>query len=187
MRKFGFSKKKAKFIEKSHKTLFKEYYQYISDRLDEAQVTGFVRLAYGLKLRTPVIKAGIKGGASKQAIEQERRSAGNALFQSYGLMTMRAFSKFMEMVRNHKEYYYQVRPIITIYDSIYLDIPNDIDCLHWCNENLIKCMRDITGCPELSHPIISLESDLEVFYPSWSDPISLSNGLSKQEILDKLA
>ena len=183
MNQFGFSEKKSKFIENSHKKLYKGYYKYVDSQLDQAKIDGYVTLAFGLKLRTPYIA---DPKAPKFKVEQERRSAGNALFQSYGMMTLRAFSRFMDRVWNHKEYRTQVFPVVTIYDSLYIDIPNDIDCLHWCNENLIECMKLMDGCPELVHPEISLGADLEVLYPSWNDKKTIPNNASKELILDLL-
>ena len=185
MRKFGYSEKKAKFIERSHLKLYKVYYAYVDSMLDRAETTGFVRLAFGLKLRTPKIKAGVLGGVSKNDIEQERRSAGNALFQSYGLLTLRAFSSFMRKVWNHKDYYNQIFPVITIYDSIYLDIPNDLDCLYWVNKHLIEAMDNIDGCPELEHTDVSLGAELEVM-SSWDKPVKILNRSSKEVIYETL-
>jgi DNA polymerase-1 len=186
MRKFGFTEDKAKFIETSHKAMYKDYYDYVNAELDKAESLGYVRLAFGLRLRTPLIKAGLKGGVPKYQIEQERRSAGNALFQSYSMLTMRAFSSFMRRVWSHKEYFSEVRPVVTIYDSIYLDVPNDLLCVKWVNDNLIECMQDISGCTELSHPIVKLSSELEVYTPSWNNAIVLPNCLSHKQIYSKL-
>jgi len=186
MRQFGFTEKKAKFIENSHKAMYKDYYSYVDSKLDEAETTGYVVLAFGLRLRTPLMKAGLKGGVAKYQIEQERRSAGNALFQSYSMLTMRAFSSFMRRVWSHSEYSADIRPVVTIYDSIYLDIPNDLDCLKWVNDNLIECMQDISGCTELDHPIVKLSSELEVYTPSWNSATVLPNYSSHDEIYDKL-
>ena len=182
MKKFGYSEAKAKFIEKSHLNLYNVYYSYVDSKLDQAETTGFVRLAFGLKLRTPTIKAGVLGGADKSDIEQERRSAGNALFQSYGMLTLRAFSTFMREVWNHKEYCVKVFPVITIYDSIYLDIPNDLECVDWVNKHLISAMENIDGCPELDHPQVKLGAELEVCITSWADTITLPNKASQEAI-----
>ena len=65
-------------------------------------------------------------------------------------------------------------------------IPNDIDCLHWVNENLIECMKDTTGVTELNHKTISLGANLEVYYPSWMTATELENNMSKECILEKL-
>jgi DNA polymerase-1 len=181
-KKFGFTKVKGKFIEKAHKELYNVYYKYVSDQLDKAETLGYVTLAFGLRLRTPMIHKGIKGGVPQYKIEQERRSAGNALFQSYGLLTIRAFSSFMRRVWNHVYYYDKVFAVVTIYDSIYVDLPNDLECLKWVNDNLIDCMKDISGCPELEHPIVKLNSDLELYYPSWADSTKIPNNSSEEEI-----
>ena len=186
MKKFGYSEAKAKFIERSHLTLYKVYYAYVDSKLDQAETTGFVRLAFGLKLRTPTIKAGVLGGADKSDVEQEGRSAGNALFQSYGMLTLRAFSTFMREVWSHKDYSTTIFPIITIYDSIYLDIPNDLECLDWVNRHLITAMENISGCPELEHPEVKLGAELEVCISSWAETITLPNNSSKEEIYQLL-
>jgi DNA polymerase-1 len=179
MKKFGFSEEKAKFIEESHKNLYKVYYDYINRQIEKARIKGYVTLAFGLRLRTPRLVA---REVPKFALKSEQRSAGNALFQSYSLLTTRAFSRFMRRVWKHPLYCDKVFAIVTIYDSIYVDIPNDLDCLKWVNDNLIECMKDISDCPELQHDTVKLGSELELYYPSWANPITIPNNASMQQI-----
>jgi len=183
MKNLGFSEKKAKFIEKAHKEKYKVYYDYVEDKLEKAKEIGYVQLAFGLRLRTPLLS---DNNAPEHKVEKEIRSAGNALFQSYSLLTTRAFSRFMRRVWNHPEYATQILPVVTIYDSIYLDIPNDIECLYWVNENLIECMKMMDGCEELVHSDIALGADLEVLYQSFNTKVAIPNNTSIEDIINIL-
>ena len=182
MRKFGFSEKKAKFIEESHKALYAAYYAYVATKLKEGAYDGFLTLAFGLRLRIPKLALGVKGGVPKYQVEQEERSAGNALFQSYGLITLKALAKIMDEVWLHPEYFDRIVPITTIYDSLYFEMDNDLDQLTWMNKVVVRNMLDITGVPELEHPKISLGADVEVLYPDWSSPIRIPNNATAEEL-----
>ena len=183
MRKFGFTEKKAKFIEQSHKELFTFYYKYVEDKLFEAKSTGYLTLAFGLRLRTVKLNIGRSGGVPQYQLEQEERSAGNALFQSYGLITLNALANIMNEVWEHKEYFDRIVPVTTIYDSLYFEMDNDLAQLAWFNEVVVRHMLDITQVPELEHDIISLGADVEVLYPDWATKIKIPNNGTEKEIL----
>ena len=68
-----------------------------------------------------------------------------------------------------------------IYDAIYCEIPNNIACLKWMNDNLIECMAR-QDLPELQHPIVKLSSELSCFFPSWANEITIPNHISIKEI-----
>jgi len=79
------------------------------------------------------------------------------------------------------EYQTSVLPISQIHDSQYYMIRNNLGCLKWVNDNLIQCMK-WNKLPAIQHPVVKLEASLELYYPDWSQPISIPNKLS----LDKL-
>jgi DNA polymerase-1 len=149
---------------------------------------GYATLAFGLRLRTPILKQIIYGTNSMpyQAYK-EKKTVGNAHGQSYGLLNTRAGNEFQQRVWDHPEYATQIFPVIQIHDSLYYDIPNNLHALHWVNTNLIECM-EWNELPELQHPTVKLGAQLEVYYPDWSAPIKIPNRISRidlKQLLDK--
>ena len=182
MRTRGFSEEKSKFIEKSHKELYKVYYDYIANKINQTKETGYTTLAFGLRLRSPVLKASSTTDIPNYIIEQEERSVGNALFQSYGLMTLNALVNIMKDVWEHPVYFDRIVPITTIYDSIYLELDNDLEMLTWINKTITKHMLNIDDLPELKHDQIAISADVEVLYPDWSSQIPLPNNATEEEV-----
>jgi len=177
----GFTESEAKEIEANYHKMHKVCDDWVDTKILEACNKGYVNLAFGGRLKTPVLSQVIYGDNMPYKAQEEKRSAGNALMQSYCMLTVRAMTKFMELVWK-SEYKYDIKPIATIHDSIYLLVRNNVGCLKWVNDNLIKIMG-WTGLPELQHPIIKLPSELEI-YPNWAKPITISNNSTKREIVN---
>lgn len=97
----GFTPELAKAIEANYHELYKESDEYIQQRLEQASKDGYVDVAFGLRVRTPLLGQTIFGGP-KMPYEAaaEGRTAGNALGQSYGLLNNRAACEFMNKVWN---------------------------------------------------------------------------------------
>ena len=180
---FGFSKEKSIAIEESYHDLYKVSDDWVKAHIDKASSTGYVPLAFGGRLRTPILSQTLLHKKSTPyAASAEARTAGNALTQSYGLLNSRSTNEFMDRVYKSK-YRNVIKPMAMIHDSSYYLIEDSIGCLKWVNDNLIDCMK-WSGLPELQHPTVGMSGELSVFYPSWKDEISLKNNISMQEILD---
>ena len=63
MKNCGFSEEMAKNIENNFKELYKASIEYVNNKLEEASETGFVEVAFGLRLRTHAIKKAIWGSS----------------------------------------------------------------------------------------------------------------------------
>lgn len=183
MEQFGFSKEKSIAIEKSYHDLYKVSDDWVKAHIDKASSIGYVTLAFGLRLRTPILKQTILGNRSTPYEAQaEARSAGNALTQSYGLLNSRSTNEFMDRVYKSK-YRNDIKPMAMIHDSVYLLVKDSVGALKWVNDNLIDCMK-WSGLPELLHPTVGMSGELSVFHPSWADEVTLPNNISMQEILN---
>jgi len=185
MSNLGCPKNKAKEIEKSYHELYKESDVYIQKRLQQASKDGYVEVAFGLRVRTPLL-AQVIYGSPKMPYEAaaESRTAGNAMGQSYGLLNNRAAVDFMKKVWT-SPYRYDILPIGLIHDAIYILIKDDLKIVHWANNELIKSMQ-WQDLPEIQHPTVKLGAVLDVFYHGWHQPITLPNNAYKELIL-KLA
>ena len=90
MSKFGFSEERAKKIEAKYHELYKVSDEWVKAHLDQASKDGYVTCAFGLRLRTPLLKQVIKGTSkTPYEAEAEGRTAGNALGQSWCLLNNR--------------------------------------------------------------------------------------------------
>lgn len=180
----GFSAEVAKQIEKLYHELYEHSDKVIADRIQkEAVEQGFVTLAFGLKLRTPLLKKSILGSSyTTYEAQQEARTAGNAMGQSYGLLNNRAAVAFMKKVWASK-HRYKIMPVALIHDAIYLIIDDDIETVEFANKHLTEAM-EWQGLPEIYHSEVGLGGDLDLFYPNWSHGITLNSKATGQEIID---
>lgn len=184
MHNCGFTEQEAKQIEANYHKLYKESDLWIKDKLDICCKQGYIDVAFGLRIRTPLLAKSILG--NKRTLYEataEARSVGNAISgQSYGLLTNRAINAFLERVWA-SDYKYDIMPVSLIHDAIYLMIKDDIRIVEWVNNNLIECMQ-WQDLPEIQHNIIHLEAELDLYYPNWSTAITLPNNISQKEIMN---
>ena len=186
VRNLGYSPEKAKRLANNFAELYAESIKWVDDRLQEATKTGYVRLAFGLRLRTPLLSQVILGTKHTPAeAEAEARSAGNALGgQSYGLLNNRAGSEFLARVRK-SEHVLNIRPCAQIHDAQYFIVKDDLPLLSWINKHLVKAVQ-WQELPELQHDTVKLGGELSVFYPSWADEIVIANYAEEKQILETL-
>lgn len=181
MKTFGFSKDEALRIEQQYHELYEVSDEWVKDRLYEAHKQGYVELAFGHRLRTPMLPQIIWGSDSIPfPVHKEMKTAGNALGQSYGLLNSHSSNLFMERVWN-SEWRYEIFPVIQIHDSQYYLVRNKLGLLKWLNDNLVECMewQDLDA---IRHDEVGLGGTLEIYYPNWATPIKIPNGISKSAL-----
>lgn len=181
VQKMGLSKEKAKAIEESYHNLYAESDKWVADKIEQASKLGYIELAFGLRLRTPLLKQVILGN-SKTPYEaaSESRTAGNALGQSWGMLNNRASSEFLEGARASK-HRLDIKPCAHIHDAQYLMIGDDIDTLIYTNTNLTKAVRwqdDLL----IYHEDVKLSGQLEIYHPTWATGFPIPNEATKEEI-----
>ena len=182
MSNLGWEEEKAKAIEKGYHDLYQESDAYVQSRLQQAAKDGYVEVAFGLRVRTPLLKQ-VMFGSSKMPYEAaaEGRTAGNALGQSYGLLNNRAAVAFWQKVWASK-HQHSILPVALVHDAIYALIKDDVEVVEWANRELINAMR-WQELPEIQHPTVKLGAQLDVFYKGWHQPITLPNNATPVEIL----
>jgi len=180
----GFDPEKAKAIEAGYHELYKESDEYVQKRLEQASKDGYVEVAFGLRVRTPLLQQ-VVFGSSKMPYEAaaEGRTAGNALGQSYGLLNNRAAVDFMKKVWA-SPYRYDIKPVGLIHDAIYLVIKDDVAVVEWANRELTKSMA-WQELPEIQHPTVKLGAQLDIFWPNWNVATTLPVD-ADQETIRKL-
>jgi len=179
----GFSEEKALMVEAKYHALYEVSDKWVADRLDEASRDGYVTVAFGLRLRTPLLYQVIRGNSKTPfQAEAEGRTAGNALGQSYCLLNTRAGVEFNAKVRasNHR---LVIRPSAHIHDAQYFIVKDDIAVIKYANDNLVKAVQWQED-PAIQHDDVKLGGEFGIFYPNWSKEITLPNEASTQDIFE---
>ena len=181
----GFTPEKAKAIENSYHILYKESGEYVQRRIKEAANNGYATVAFGLRVRAPLLKQVMwQTDSVPNSAKQESRTLGNAFGQSYGLLNNRATNAFMNKVWESKFRYF-ILPVAQIHDATYFLIKDDLETLEWANKHLIIEM-EWQELPEIHHPDVHLGAALDVFKEGWHKPITLPNNATQDEIKELL-
>lgn len=177
----GFGKDLALSIEKSYHELYHVSDKWVEERLERACRDGYVELAFGLRLRTPLL-AQVVLGTSKTPYEAaaEGRTAGNALGQSWCMLNSRAGSEFMQRVRKEK-YRLDIKPCSQIHDAGYFLIRDDMPTLLYTNEHLSKAVSWQED-PQIQNEHINMSGKLEIFYPNWNHGFDIPNETDEGEV-----
>jgi len=177
----GWPEEKSKAIEANYHELYKVSDAWVQDKLDKAAVDGHVTVAFGLRVRTPLLAQTLRNHRSTPFEAQaEGRTAGNALGQSYGLLTNRAMNDFMQKVWD-SPYRLDIRPVAMIHDANYLLIRDNIRVVDWVNRELITSMQ-WQELPELKHDKVKIGAALDIFYPNWANPMKIENNATQEDI-----
>ena len=177
----GFSPEAAKQIEARFQQLYAVSIQWVSDKLDQACKDGYVTVAFGLRVRTPLLHQVIRGTRkTPKEAEAEGRTAGNAMGQSWCLLNTRSGVEFMGKARL-SAYRLHIRPCAHIHDAQYFLIRDDIGAIQYANHHLVNAV-EWQEHPEIAHPEVRLGGELSIFHPTWASEITLPNGASEEEI-----
>lgn len=177
----GFSIEKAKMIEKRYHEMYVVSDKWVADKLEEASKVGYVTIAFGLRLRTPLMVQ-VLMGTSKTPYEAaaEGRTAGNALGQSWCLLNSRASTEFLSVVRA-SEHRLNIRPCAHIHDAQYMMLRDDIDVVMFANEHLVRAVK-WQDHPEIAHDDVKLGGEFSIFWPSWANEITIINDATEEQI-----
>lgn len=176
---FGFSEKEALNIERKYHELYQESDCWVAERIAKAKEDGYVLGAFDLKVRTPLL-ADDSVSDTNPAKSAEARTAGNALGQSYCMLTNRSSVEFNTAVRTSK-YKNSIKLMGHIHDAQYYLIKDDIDVIEYINTNLVKAV-EWQDDPAITHPDVHLGGEFSIFYPTWKDELTIPNHATKDEI-----
>lgn len=181
MKKCGFTEEVAKQIEERYHNLYRVSDEWVAAQLDMASRDGYVTVAFGLRLRTPLLYQVVRGTSrTPREAEAEGRTAGNALGQSWCLLNTRAGIEFNRKVRN-SVYRYDIKPGPHIHDAQYFLIRDVIQPILFTNEHLVKAVQ-WQEHPLIQHDTVKLGGELSIFYPTWAEELTIPNGASSVEI-----
>lgn len=177
----GFSEEVAKQIETTYHELYEHSDKVIAGRIEQACKDGYVTIAFGLRLRTPLLAKTVLGNKyTTYEAQAEARTAGNAMGQSYGLLNNRAVVDFMRKVWKSK-FRHMIMPVALIHDAIYLIVDDNIDAIEFANRELTKSMS-WQELPELEHDEVKIGAEVDIFYPTWAHGITLPRVASGEQI-----
>lgn len=177
----GFTLELAKMVETRYHDLYVVSDKWVADKLNQACKDGYVTLAFGLRLRTPLLKQVVLN-TSKTPYEAaaEGRTAGNALGQSWCMLNSRAVSGFMKTVRKGK-HRLDIKPCSQIHDASYYLIRDDMETLLYTNKHLsheVSWQQD----PLIQNEHIKMSGELAVFYPNWSQSFDIPNDADESKV-----
>jgi DNA polymerase-1 len=179
----GFDRATAQRIFDRYHELYAVSRQWVQAKLDQASNDGFITGAFGLRVRTPLLKQVIRGTKkTPYEAEAEGRSAGNALGQSWCLLNSRASVEFMGKVRI-SPYRTDIRPCAQIHDAQYYLIRDWIEPVAYTNKHLVDATY-WQNHPEIAHDEVGLGGELSIFHPSWAEEITIPNGAGPNEIIE---
>jgi DNA polymerase-1 len=181
MRNCGFTVDKAKNIERIYHELYKQSTEWVEAKIQQASIDGYVTVAFGLRVRTPLLKQVVLGnrGCPNEAMA-EARTAGNALGQSWGLLNNRAASEFMTEVRA-SPYANKILPCCHVHDAQYYLIEDSFETLMFVNEHLINAIK-WQEHPDIYHNKVKIGGKLVVFHPSWAEAHPIPNNATETQI-----
>lgn len=141
--------------------------------------------AFGLRVRTPLLNQTIRHIRSTPfEAEAEGRTAGNALGQSWCMLTNRASAEFLGKARKSK-FKLIIRPSAHIHDAQYMMVKDDINAVKYVNDTLVDAVR-WQNDPIIQHDQVKLGGKLGIFYPNWSHEIEIKNYASTHEIISTI-
>lgn len=186
MNNCGFTKYLAQKIEASYHDLYEVSDKWVADKIEQASKDGYVTLAFGLRLRTPLLKQVILGtSVTPYEAAAEGRTAGNALGQGYCMLNNRAASEFMGKVRQ-EEYRLDIKPCAHIHDAQYYLIRDDMKTLMYVNTHLSQAVRWQED-PAIQNEHIDMSGELSVFYPTWNHEMVLPNDATEDVIKEEIS
>lgn len=175
----GFPVDAAKRIEHGYCSLYQVSMLRLGEKLTLASKQGYLDVAFGVRVRTPLLQ---KCGLSLSHSQAEGRTVGNAWGQSYGLLNTRAGTAFLRRVRAENR---PVYPCAQIHDAQYFMVPCDPQLIQWVNKHLTNEMR-WQELDEIRHPDVGLSGELDVFRFSWSKGYTLRNDATLDDVKEVL-
>jgi len=183
VKNLGLSKSDAIRIEKQYHDLYKVSDEFSKKNIESAAELGYVTLAFGAKLRTPVLRQTLLNRrVTPYEAESEGRSANNAITQSWGVLTNRAVIEFENRLKKLKngDIRYNVLICNIIHDAIYVLIKKDPKTIKWVNDNLVECM-EWNDHPKIKSKDVPMKAELEIG-SNLRDQTTIPNKASLAEI-----
>lgn len=167
-------------IESNYHDLYKVTDEFNHDQVVFASDHGYVECAFGLRLRTPILRDSVQDKRLRMyAAESEGRSAVNAVTQSWGMLINRTAIAFTEKLIHSTERK-NIKPTNTIHDALYFLVRILPKSIKWLNDNLIKEM-EWNDHPDIKSDDVPMAADLTIG-PSWDKQYKIKNNAFIEDI-----
>ena len=181
VKNLGLSEKLAQSIDYNYHDLYKVSDQWSERKIEFASEKGFLKCAFGLRIRTPLLKQALLTQKHNLfAAEAESRSAVNAVTQSWGMLINRTAIAFINKLL-HSKYVNDIYPINTVHDAIYFIFRDDPNVIKWLNDNLIKEM-EWNNHPLINSSLVPMVANLDIG-KNWLTQIELPNNVGIEHII----
>lgn len=172
------SKAKAEQVYSAFHNLYSGLAEFGNKNKIQGMTYGYVTGAFGLRLRTPKLKAHKAGTKESTEVGSEARSASNMVTQSWGMLMNRALIDFNNRLET-SPYKNKIRLINTIHDAGYMLVKAEPEVIKWANDNLVDCMKWQDGI--ISSNEVKMEAEVD-FGLDWAHQETLHNNASIAEI-----
>jgi DNA polymerase-1 len=178
----GFPMEQAKQIEKSFRELYKVSEEFNAHNKRIMETNGYVKCAFGLKLRTPIVSQCVLGNSkTPYEADKEARSANNAITQSWGMLLNRAMNATNKRIED-SGYSTKILPCNMIHDAGYFLVKHEARYIQFLNDVLIQEMQwnddDLIRSTD-----VPMAASLELG-KSWDTLVPLHNHATQKEIND---
>ncbi len=176
----GIPKDQAEEIEREYKALYAGIELFAKQNIEFAAANGYVECAFGLRLRTPVLKATAdRGGHRAYDAKSEGRSANNAVTQSWGMLINRAIIATEKQIRQ-SDFVYDILLSNTIHDAAYFLVRKTPEAVKFLNDVLIKEM-EWNDDPKIKSKDVKIGAELDIGL-SWDKQHTIPNGATLKQI-----
>lgn len=180
VRNSGLDLQLANEIYENYHTAYSTSLEWKKEHINQAKIDGYVTGAFGLRVRTPMLLGAGSKLTNLQAAES--RTAGNALGQGWGLLNNRAMNAVLKRV-DEAGLTDSIYPIASVHDACYYMIKNDAEIITWFNKVVTEEAK-WQNHPIIEHPLVGLEGQLDLFFPSWATPLTLPEDLNQEELIN---
>ena len=180
VRNSGLDAQLANEVYNNYHTAYSASLKWKKEHIKLATINGYVTGAFGLRVRTPMLLGSGSKLTNLQAAES--RTAGNALGQGWGLLNNRAMNAVLKRV-DEAGLTDSIYPIAAIHDSCYYMIKNNAEIITWFNKVVTEEAR-WQNHPDIAHPLVGLEGQLDLYFPSWATPLTLPEDLNQEELIN---
>lgn len=181
----GIPMNEAEKIEKAFHDLYKVSDEFADSNREFMEANGYVECAFGLKLRTPIVRQCILGNSkTPKEADAEVRSANNAVTQSWGMLLNRAMIATNNKI-DEAGLSTSILPINMIHDAGYFLVKDDPAIVKFLNDTLIKEMEWNDDCLIRSTEV-PMQASLEIG-KSWDTLTELKNNASFLDISSTLS
>lgn len=172
----------AKAVEIGYHKLYGGLAAFAAINTKFASKHGYVECAFGLRLRTPLLKQCVMGTSkTPREAESEARSAGNAITQSWGLLSNRAAIAIQKRIEE-SIYKYDIFLVNQIHDAIYFVWTDNPEITYWLNQTVVEEMS-WQNDPVIMSDDVKLGAELDVGL-SWDKMKTIKNNASIEDIIE---